>query len=953
MPQALNLWHPLTQWKIIMKSISHTLLFSLLINFFLVSGIAAQQGSIRGQVLESDGLPAIGANILLNGQAGVGTVTDLDGYFVLDKLSAGTYSITVSYLSHQTQTIKDIKVNNQATDLGTIHLQPASVEITTVVVTAKALQNTETAIQTLQRKSLNPIDGISSQTFSATGDGHAGAAIKRISGVSVQNGKYVFVRGLGGRYSLTTLNGLTIPGLDPDRNTVQMDIFPTNILDNIIVYKAFTPDLPASFTGGLVDIRTKDFPSELNMAFSLGMQYNPQVHLNGRFLTHTGSSTDWLGYDNGFRQIPQAVIQADESQLQSTYAAVHPDEAGLLVRSFSKAVEPYTISRSPDYSLSFSLGNQVKWLGRPLGFIAALSYKRNSSFDGTKKQGRFLYISHEADSLIQDENFDVQHSRENTLLSAIFSSSYKLNNDNKLKLTFLHNQAGSKETRLQQGPVYSEDLGYQERFLAFQQRNFSSLQLHGYHSFGAKENFQLNWSSSYSLAEMSQPDLRFLNNAYIRQGEEIIYSIQPAIGLIPTRYWRQMHENLSANKIDFTYGFSNWTERKGRLKAGVAFNYRSRSFNERIFQFESLSNEFDGSFEHYFSDENAISSENAMGVFLTENSNPKNIYQASQSISAAYLMTELPLSKRLRAIGGLRMEKAQIHFNNLSIQNGLLLDDLDLLPALGLIYALQEDKMNLRLNYNHTIARPVFREIADVAFFEFLNNNFLLGNPDLQRTRIANLDLRWEYFFAPGEKILISAFHKDFTNPIELTNNPEAKNGEWVYKNVEQARVLGIEVEWRKRLNFIPALRNFIFGSNISLIQSRASIAAEELANIRFHQPDASDTRPLFGQSPYLINAFLAYQNEQGTNLQINYNVQGPRLYLVQVGAMPDVYEQPFHQIDLTARQQLGAFTLSFGISNLLNQARILDIAFKDKAYIFSSTHPGRTFSLGLTYEIR
>ncbi len=928
-------------------------IFGLFFAFVLGLPAGAQTGSIRGLVLESDGLPAIGANILLNGQSGVGTVTDLDGRFVLDKLEPGAYSITISYLSHQTQTVENIKVGDEAADLGTIHLQPASVEMATVVVTAKALQNTETAIQTLQRKSLNPIDGLSSQAFSAAGDGHAAAAIKRIPGVSVQDGKYVFIRGLGGRYSFTTLNGLSIPGLDPDRNTVQMDIFPTNILDNIIVYKAFTPDLPASFTGGLVDIRTKDFPSDFNLTFQLGMQYNPQVHLNERFITHRGSSTDWLGYDAGFRQIPERVSQLSSSELQSTYAAAHPDEAGLLVRSFNKIVEPYTTAIFPDYKWSLSLGNQVEWLGKPLGFIAAFSYKRNTNFDGAKKQGRFLYLSSQADSLRQDEDFDVQHSRQNVLLSAIFSSSYKLNNRNKLKFTFLHNQAGSKETRFQQGPVYTEGIGYQERFLAFTERRFSNLQLQGSHVLGSKEHIRLNWSGSYSLAGMEQPDLRFLNNAYIDEGGEIQYSIQPAIGLIPTRYWRHMNEMLSGNKIDLDYGFTSWTGQKGRIKAGAAFDYRSRVFGERIFQFESLSNEFDGSFEHYFSDENAISSENPTGIFLTENTNPKNNYQASLSIAATYLMTELSLSQHLRAIGGVRVEKARMRFDNASIQNGLLLNDLDVLPALGLIYALQPDKMNLRLNYNHTLARPVFREIADVAFFEFLNNNFLLGNPELKRTLVANFDLRWEYFFAAGEKIILSAFYKDFTNPIELTNNPEAKNGEWIYKNVDQARVFGLEIEWRKRLDFVRSLRNFTLGSNLSFIKSEAAIAADELANIRFHEPEAADTRPLFGQSPYLINAFLSYRNERGTHLRLSYNVQGPRLYLVQIGAMPDVYEQPFHQLNLSARQKFGQLGISLGINNLLNEVAVLDITFKNRAYVFSSTRPGRTFSLGLTYDIR
>lgn len=917
--------------------------------------LQAQTGGIEGLVLDEEGLGVIGANVLLDGHPGKGAVTDVDGRFSLSGLEPGTYGITISYISYQKKSVSGIVVNDQVVQLGAIKLAEAAVEMNAVLVTAKALRNTETAIQTLQRKSLVPVDGISSQTFSANGDGTAGAAMKRVTGVSVEGGKYVFVRGLGGRYSLTTLNGLSIPGLDPDRNSVQMDMFPTNILDNILVYKAFAPDLPGSFTGGLVDIRTRDFPSERSIRWSVKLGYNPQVHFNQRFLTHQGGTLDWLGVDDGLRQIPQAILEAEDIHLTSAYASTRPDQAGALVRSFNnKTMEPSAAAPMPDMGLSFSFGDQVDVLGKPLGFILALTYSRNYSFYEGGDYGRFLYISAGADSLGRDEVFDVSRSTENVLLGGILSATYKLNHFNKIGITLLHNGSGTRETREQGGYVHSENLGYQERLLAFTQRGVSTLQLHGSHAFGESRQYQLLWAGSYSRSNMSQPDLRFLNNAYedLADGERA-YAILPAIGLVPTRYWRNMREQTSAGKVNVSRSFSNWTGKKAKVKVGGAYDYKARNFDEYIYQFESLSTAFSGDFNDYFSDEHVISEQNLSGIYVTDVSNPKNTYYASSYVLGAYAMAEMPLTASLRMVGGLRAEKAGISFQG--YEDALpvsLLDDLDLLPAAGMIYEWVPDKMNLRFSYNRTVARPVFREISDVAFFDFLNNNFLLGNPGLKRTRIDNLDMRWEYFISAGEKIVFSVFYKDFTSPIELANNPEAKNGEWVFQNVDFARVSGVEIEVRKRLTFVNALRDLSVGGNLSLIRSMAGIPASELENIRFHEPEAPAVRPLFGQAPYLVNAFVSYGNEKGMQAQLSYNVQGPRLFLVQVGAMPDVYEQPFHQLNLTFSRRLGQFALSFGAENLLNSTRKRSITYRNREYVFQAFQPGRRFSVGLSYEL-
>jgi outer membrane receptor for ferrienterochelin and colicin len=476
--------------------------------------------------------------------------------------------------------------------------------------------------------------------------------------------------------------------------------------------------------------------------------------------------------------------------------------------------------------------------------------------------------------------------------------------------------------------------------------------LSGTHNFGNNQQHKIDWAGSFSLTYMAQPDLKFLNNAYVETSEGISYSIQPSIGLIPTRYWRNMNENTSSNTLDYTLNFKNWNGKKSSFKTGLALDWKYRNFDEYIYQFESLSNSFNGSFSSYFADENMISSSNPKGVFVTDGSNPKNNYTASSVVLGSYAMTEIPIFDRLKSVAGVRMEIAKMNFTNVSFNNALLMNDIDILPVIGVIYEAIPDKMNVRLNYNRTLARPAFREIADVAFYEFLNNSFLLGNPELKRTLVDNFDFRWEMFQTPGEKVTVSAFYKDFKNPIELTNNPEAKNGEWIYKNVKHATVVGFELDFIKKLDFVSALKDFTLGGNISIAKSKASIDPNELANIKYHEPDALDTRQLYGQSPYLINAFISYQNKYGTSARVNYNVQGERLYLVEIGAKPDVFEQPFNLFNVKVSQKItNNINISIGINNAFDDKVKRTIKYKENEYIFNSYKEGRTYTFSVNYD--
>ena len=265
----------------------------------MLNSFSVLAGGISGTVIdEGTGTPLPGVTVLVTGTS-TGAATDMDGYFFIDGLEDGVYDIKVSYISYQDQIIRGVVVKDKTTDIATIVMKEATDVLVEVVIEAKALRNTQSALMTVQRKSLNVLDGISKEQFKLMGDNNAASAIRRVTGVSVENGKYVYVRGLSDRYTNTVINGAQVPGLDPNRNTVQMDLFPSSLVDNMVVYKTFTPNLPGNFTGGYIDIGTRDFTEDLSVNASFGLGYNPQANLSTDFLDYEGGSMDFLAMSDG------------------------------------------------------------------------------------------------------------------------------------------------------------------------------------------------------------------------------------------------------------------------------------------------------------------------------------------------------------------------------------------------------------------------------------------------------------------------------------------------------------------------------------------------------------------------------------------------------------------------------------------------------------------------------
>src|SRR5690606_18224114 len=420
-------------------------LFSFLLMLTSVVAIA-QKGTIRGTVIaDSNGETLIGVNILIKGTDS-GTITDLDGQFTL-QLDEGLYDLQISYITYETTTIESVKVEEgEVTILDNIRMISSDLLLGEVVITAEAVRKSEVALLSMKKRSASLMDGISAAKMSLTGDATAIEAAKRVTGVSIEDGKYIYVRGLGDRYTKTTLNGVDIPGLDPDRNSLQMDIFPTNLIDNIIVKKNFTAELPADFTGGIVNVETKSFPEEKILSASIGVSYNPRMNLNSDFVTSDGGATDFLGFDDGTRDMTS---RARNRTIPTPVSGASRDEVNDLVGSLNPTLGAGRKTSPLDYSASFTIGDQIDLAGKKedsdskLGYIFSLSYKADYSYYDDMVYGEFQrMIDPNITEMRVATRQEGELGEENVLIGALGGLSYK-NKKSKYRLTLMRLQSGT------------------------------------------------------------------------------------------------------------------------------------------------------------------------------------------------------------------------------------------------------------------------------------------------------------------------------------------------------------------------------------------------------------------------------------------------------------------------------------------------------------------------------
>jgi hypothetical protein len=935
----------------------------------------SQQAMVVGKVTDfetGEGLEGATVRLFADSTIVAGTLVDVDGSYQI-KVSAGTYRLVVSYVSYEEFTVDGLKLlpGQNFTQNAVLGVnQDDTGEKNTVLITGKVIRNNETALLTMQRRSTSVMDAISMEQVKRSGDNDAASAIKRVTGITVEGGKYIYVRGLGDRYSKTLLNGAEIPGLDPNRNSVQMDMFPSTLIDNLVVYKTFSPDMPGSFSGGLVKINTKDFPQSLTLSASSSVGYNTVSSLQDGFMTGDRGKWDWLGFDDGTRALPDPISRpgfvVPDLSFSNAEDAMAIDAA---TKSFDSPIFPTQGRSGLNQSHAFSIGDQKTLLGKPLGLVASLSYSNNQIQFADYKQGRWMLVDmvDSTDNLNPQVNLAGSQSTSEVLWGALAGLSYQIHPNHQISFNYLHNQSGNQTASYLTGGIPKDDANVviETRTLGYTQRSMDAFQLKGDHK---SEKLQLDWISAVTRSSQDEPDLRFFTNDYTR--EDSVYDIQRNLYTAPSRYFRNMDELNLDLRLNLALNFKQWSGMQSVLKFGLAETYKARSFAEKRFEFVNNNPsgiQYNGNPGDYWAEENLGvlgQDHNGLyqyGIIVSDVSELRNSYDGTQMVTAGYAMTELPLNKRLRMVGGARVEHTLIGLQSLDrTLEVATLNNLDLLPSMNLIYAVgkQPEKQgsNLRGSFSRTLARPVFRELAPFASFDFVGDMVLVGNPQLERTLIDNYDLRWEWFPSVNEIVSVSAFYKNFHNPIELVVNPMAANFEGNFRNVDQAQLVGAEFEFRKHLGFLsPALEDLRASGNLTVIYSRQTIAEDELAQIRALNPAAEDTRAMFGQSPYSANGELAYVNDSlGFSVGANFNVFGPRISAVSRGGTPNVLEMPRPTLDASLTKTFAKrWTLTLRARNLLDPEIRKVHPYKGQEFVFSSYRLGRSFSVGIGYSFQ
>ncbi len=924
---------------------------------------AQEKGFLRGNVADGEiGGPMIGATVVLANNPGVGTITDFDGNYSLP-LAPGTYDIKISFISFVSQTFTGITIESGEVTVLDTELKPAVDELAAVEIVAEARRNTETAVLMDMKNATAVTDGLSVQSIRKIGDSDLSGAIKRVTGVTVQGGKYVYVRGLGDRYTKTTLNGMSIPGLDPDVNAVAIDIFPTSVLENVAVFKSFTPDQYGDFTGGLVNIVTKNFPDIKETQVSLGVGYTLDQTFNSDFILYDRGSLDFLGFDDGTRELPIN---------KNTEIPVEPlNDPALesITRSFNPTLAASKANAFLNTSLSVRHGNQInKENGGTWGYNFVLNYRNNNTYYEDFEANTFLKPAGDSEGeteLFKDEERIGVVGKNEVQWSALGAAAYKKGNSDYTAM-LLHSQSGETSASQRRSRNLNQTQArLVEDILTYTQRSLTTFMVGGRHNF---DKLNIEWRNAFTRSRVYDPDFR--STAFSVTTGDTTLNTGDGAGI--DRFWRDLNEINENVRVDATYEINNTF----KVSAGANALLKWRDFETLAYGHDRVNkSDVVGDPDWFLREENIWTPTDNSGTFTIGNFEPINTFEARQNVFAGYVMGENSLLEKIRVIYGLRVEQGSMFYTGVTgeadqdLNDEKTLDELNFLPSLNLVYKATKD-MNIRGSYTQTLARPSFKEKSNAQIFDPITKRTFVGNIDLQQTEIQNYDLRWEWFLGPRELISIAGFYKQFDGHIELVAFETAPDN-LKPRNSGSAEVLGVEMEVKKGLGFLAnetskILNRFFIGGNLTLVQSAVDMREVNTGNegqteyeLRLENLRPGETigfeRDMAGQSPYSINANLSYEIiEKQMNFSLAYNVQGEQLTIIASGRRPDVYTIPFQSLDFNAYYSFGEklnSRITLGANNLLDDDRTLVYrSFGASDQVFQSFKPGTTIRLSYRY---
>ena len=755
-----------------MRKISFKLPILLtLLCLFSYSAAFAQKTVIAGKVIDSEtGESLIGVSIQATHSDGSvkGAISDYDGNYRID-CAPGTYTVAMNYISYEKFIVENYEaVEGQVNPLDAPMVTESAV-IAEVVIVATQIKNTDAALISLQKKSFSIQDGISSQQISRTGVANAADAMKQVTGAVVEGGKFIVMRGLGDRYSISQLNGITMPSTDPYRNSSSLDLIPSQMIDNIITLKTFTPDQPGNFSGGLVNIKTKDIPDKFNLYFGVSTSFNTQSTGNDQFLGHGDYSgnTDWLGLNDGTRDLPAFLTEEENLanlNLSVNQQARNPSEEFNDLRAFlnesgralSNTFVPTAKTAPVNHGINFSIGDRLPLFGNTLGYSFGVNYSRN--FIHYENASVNTYFNTNSPNLFEYQGLTENRSVDNPHLGGLFNLTYKIGNNNSVAANIIYNNDADIIARQQQGHWFGQlsntDADYFTNSMEFIRRQYTSYQLSGRHVMPKLGDVELTWSGSTNTSIQEEPDSRFFSySRFIDENDEFFYEINRSEIKEPFHFWRDLQDEQQEFQMDLSIPFLRRGNKgsSNQIKIGGLYSKMTRTFDEYQYLmnlrhantpielfFQSYNGDFDGFFDYgnfgiidtTYRPDNGQIQRYILGYHYVNQINAKNFYDGESEIAAGYLMTVYNFTPKLKTVLGARVETTDMYVESRDTSLApSQLDLTDLLYSANIIYALTE-KSNLRLAATRTLARPNMRELAPFEQFDTKNGFFNIGNPE-------------------------------------------------------------------------------------------------------------------------------------------------------------------------------------------------------------------------------
>jgi TonB-dependent receptor len=942
--------------------------FTLLIFSSIQLISLAQSGSISGVIKDkNNNNPLESAKVMLMGVNKM-AISDATGAFTFATVEAGTYAIEVRFMGYLSQKVENIIVKpGQNTEVN-FDMDNATKTEKDVKIILQTKPKGDAEITKMQLNQGGLVDGINKSTFIKTPDARVSDVFKRISGASVQDNKFVVVRGLSDRYNFALINGASLPSTESDRKAFAFDIFPSNMLENLFVMKSATPELPGEFAGGVIDIKTLEPRDEAFQNIQIGGAYN-SISTFKNFKTYASGNSDIFGLGSNTRQLPEGLPSTAEfnsltNEQKAGYAKNIPNSWGTS-----------NMTALPNLSLQYSIGNMFKLKNKQkFGYVFAYSYTNNFQFNYVTRR-EFEETAASSKPLTKNELRDSAYTH-SVLNTGMLNLKYQLNPKNDIQLKTMYSISADDKVNIRNGKRdmdVESVLNEKSTNIWYTQNNLLTSQLIGNHTI--KDKIKLSWNTGISDISRQIPFLR--RTVYQQVDTTLPYFAVIQANDISTlgagnMFWSNLDERIYSGRYDGSYQLGN-DESKNFLKAGGMHQYRTRSFDARNLGFSKVDPAGSSSFnsnllllpeDQIFSAENlGVMADGQGGFKLEEGTNVDDSYQASSFLNAGYAMIDARLFKKLRIVSGARVESYNQQFHYIEFgsneQKDLDTTVVDVLPSINLTYSFTK-RFQFRASASRTLSRPEFRELAPFTFYNFLNDNLTSGDPELQRALINNYDARLEYFPGEGQVISVSGFYKDFQNPIELIlRTGTSGTPELYYRNVGAVKSYGAEVEYRMKLDFLSKdtssfWKNFTFYTNASLIQSKV-----DLSDVSGQGEYPNSSRPMQGQSPFIINAGLFYANENALNVSLSYNLVGQRIAIAGSIQEPSVWENGRNVLDFQISK---TFKDKYEVKLNVKDALAQDLVFfqdinKNQKYdkgvdsAWQEITFGQTVSLSLKYK--